>query len=100
VINPAPIQNEEHVLALPGLDRRGNQRAIEIRDLDEFVSQPAAHLSNSPGCLGFTGNMLGDFAQVNGMRLNQSDDDPGPILNAAQVLVGMHLAQFRKQTGV
>ena len=41
-----------------------------------------------------------DLAQVNGMGLNQSDDNPTPIRNAAKVFIGMELAQLFKQLGV
>jgi hypothetical protein len=34
------------------------------------------------------------------MRLDQTDDNPNPIRNAAQMHVGMEGAQFFKQTSV
>jgi hypothetical protein len=91
VIDTAAVQNEKDLLASLALDRLCNQWAIELRDLDKLIGEPAANLSNASGRFRLARNMLRDFAQVNGMRLNQSDDDPRPILDAAQVFVRMEL---------
>ena len=100
VIDRAPIQDDEDVFVGPALQGFLDERPVEIRDVDEFVGQPAPDLRDAPSGLRLARNVLGDLTQMHGVRQDQADNDPDPIGDPFQVGFRMDRAQFRKHAGV
>jgi hypothetical protein len=85
VSNEAAIQHDGDLAASPGLQHVGNDWCIEIATDDPAACEPAANAHN-PSCrFCLRGNVIGDFAEMDRLTLDEADNHPYPDGEALEV---------------
>jgi len=74
----AAIEDNRNFVRRPGLEHFFNQRLIERPADDPLACQEAPDAGETADRLSATGNVVGDFAQLDRLALDQADDNPHP----------------------
>lgn len=94
VADKAAIQDDPDLASLPEVEHLIDERVVQAAGVEGHIHQPVPNAGDPGGFFGHAKNVERDLAEMNRQSLNQPDDDPDPVAQAAPVEAGMHSLQL------